>query len=187
MHCQLCGADGPDLTRISGVDICGTCRTVDGRQLLLDHGIVCDWNVMLGWLSASIALPPRQHSFVLKCVPEGLHHKLIKLLVHEVEVGDPAFDDNVFIRTSDPERAAAVLANEGVQSALVSLLSRRSGDNRGPAPKISLDGSTLSARVRTEGPLGSPASTEACLELVALALHLSGASSQTTSEHRAAK
>ena len=174
MSCHLCDADDADILRISGINFCGPCRATDPRELLLTHGIVLDWNVMLGWLSASIALPRQSTGFALKCVPEQVHTKIMKLLVHEVEVGDPVFDDRVFVRTSDPGRAAETLANEGVQSAVLYLLAERNPGRTSMTPRISLDGTTLSARVHAGGGPTSRSATTTCLELTALALHLSG-------------
>jgi hypothetical protein len=185
MGCHLCDTDDADILRISGINFCGPCRATDPRVLLLSHGITLDWNVMLGWLSASIALPPQSKGFALKCVPEQVHTKIMKLLVHEVEVGDPVFDDRIFVRTSDPGRAAETLANEGVQSAMLYLLSNRNPGRNSMTPRISLDGTTLSARVHAGGGPRSPNAVTTCLELAALALHLSGILSERSTAAQA--
>lgn len=180
MHCQLCQADGPDIARIAGIEFCFTCRSVDVRRLLTERGIVCEWQVLFGWLIATITLPPQPHPFALKCGRQGLHNAWLKLFVHEVEVGDPIFDDRVFVRTSDRERAAAVLANEGVQSAVLGLLSRTFRHTRGPPPYVSLNGNVISARVQVSDSLGLPPTRDAQVELMALALHLTAESDSAT-------
>jgi hypothetical protein len=53
----------------------------------------------------------------------SLHHEqlgwLRRLFAREVQVGDPLFDDTVWVATGDTDATARLLASEGVQSAVL--------------------------------------------------------------------
>lgn len=55
---------------------------------------------------------------------EGFRDKLAKLFKKEVQVGDSVFDDAVFIDAADAPALRALLAIEGVQSAILDLVGR---------------------------------------------------------------
>ena len=50
--------------------------------------------------------------------PEGFTHKLRKLFSSEIQVGDPMFDDAVFVSTNTNEATVAFLNKPGVQDAI---------------------------------------------------------------------
>ena len=57
-----------------------------------------------------------------RCTRQRMRHRVLKLFVHELEVGDPLFDDRVFISTETPEETQRVMDEEGVQSAILALV-----------------------------------------------------------------
>ncbi len=122
--CTLCRTQTAHdkLDRISGIDVCSNCRNTDPAESLAALGIPVEWDTQLMRFCAGLGLPGQDPNFYLKCVPELSFHKLVKVVSSEVEVGEPAFDRQIYVRTSDPVRAEQVLANEGVQSALLALL-----------------------------------------------------------------
>jgi len=171
--CALCRKPWPAdaLDRISGLDLCGNCRLDEPTRALGSHGIIVEWDVRLGWFNAGLGLPNADADFHLSCVPEMITHKILKWVVHEVEVGDPAFDKAVYVRTSDRERAAKLLANEGLQSCMLTFLTAVRV-NELASNHVTLKGPTLTLASR---PLGSlpPERVQALkVETAVLALHL---------------
>lgn len=51
---------------------------------------------------------------------EGLSKKLVKLFKKEIEVGDPKFDDIVYVSTDTPEETAAFLKLPDIQTTILS-------------------------------------------------------------------
>jgi len=47
---------------------------------------------------------------------EAVLKKIVKIFSKELQVGDPAFDDKVYISTSDPEKTGHFLQNEDVRN-----------------------------------------------------------------------
>ncbi len=147
--CSLCQKEliAAEADRVSGLDICSPCRISEPTDSLMARGIRVEWDVRFGWFHAGLGLPGADPDFHLSCVPEMLHHKVIKWVQHEVQVGDPAFDKQIYVRTSDPGRAAQVLANEGVQSCLLTFLTEvRTNDIKGN--HVTLKGPTLTLSSR---------------------------------------
>lgn len=122
MTCAFCNQASTQLDRLAGLDVCTTCASSDPEPLMLAHGIYIDWNAQLQTYSTSAAIEGIDRELQLTLSPELLHHKLLKLFVEELQVGDPSFDDHIYIRTNTKNRAADLLGNEGVQSALLALL-----------------------------------------------------------------
>ena len=55
---------------------------------------------------------------------EGFLDRLRKLFQREIQVGDPLFDDFVFVNTDDRPEVEALLRHSGAQSTLMDLVSR---------------------------------------------------------------
>lgn len=53
---------------------------------------------------------------------EGLQHKVVKIFKREVQVGDPSFDDAVYIQTETPEKTAHMLQSPDVRTLIKGLL-----------------------------------------------------------------
>ncbi|TNE90971.1 MAG: hypothetical protein EP330_06805 [Deltaproteobacteria bacterium] len=142
--CALCGE--PADQRFSGLDLCAVCLTSDPSAALAGRGVPAEFARTLGAFNAGLGIPGAPADFRLQCVPEMLHHKAMKLFSSEVQVGDPSFDQLVYVRTSDAATARSVLASEGVQSALIGLLrDTRANDLRGS--HVTLEGPTLTVQV----------------------------------------
>jgi len=173
-RCSLCDVEhaADQLDRVSGLDLCTACRITDPTEALRARGIAVEWSARLGWFHAGLGLPHADADFRLVCVPEQLHHKVLKWVVHEVEVGDPLFDRRVYIRTSDPTRAKQLLEAEGLQSALIVFLTDVKV-NELLNNHVTLDGPTLTIATRPMESL-TPARIQALkIEAAALALPLS--------------
>ena len=73
----------------------------------------------------SVAARPRaEFSVTADFSREGMLDKLRKLVRREIQVGDPLFDDFVFIKTGDRHETEALLHHSGAQSTLMELVSR---------------------------------------------------------------
>ena len=172
MKCALCQLpDRGGLLRRSGLDLCTACLSRDPTKALAARGIPAEWDTALLRFSAGLGIPGLDPTFTLSCTPEHLGHKVVKLLSHEVQVGDPVFDDRIYVRTSDPVRAEAFLSREGVQSALLALLGDVRANDLG-GNTVSLEGPTLTVGVRPNGGLPPVRVTDLQIETAALALHL---------------
>lgn len=181
MTCAFCNRPHDQLDRFAGLDICSTCATSDPEPLMLEHGIYIDWNAQLQTFSTSASIQGVDHELQLTCSPELLQHKLIKLFVHELEVGDPIFDDQIYLRTNTKARAADLLANEGVQTALLALLSGVRPGQVFPN-HVTLEQGQLTARsIPLEG-IGEDKVFDLRKHFAALALHLQRWSRANTAE-----
>lgn len=65
---------------------------------------------------------PRSAAVVASFTREGLGHKLKKIVKKELQTGDKAFDDAVFIATDTPEATAALLATPVVRAAVAAIV-----------------------------------------------------------------
>ncbi|NCG19360.1 MAG: hypothetical protein GWP91_10165 [Rhodobacterales bacterium] len=173
MVCALCQNNTPagQLDRFSGVDLCDYCRVTDPSESLTALGFAVAWDVKFMRFVASVHLPDQRADFYLRCTPELWHHKVAKWVIHEVQVGDPAFDKRVFIRTSDPDRASEILANDGMQSALLSLLTGLR-TNELIASHVTVERGVLQVNIRPTDSLSPERTQELQLETAVLALHL---------------
>jgi hypothetical protein len=172
--CSLCTTAYPsdELDRFSGMDLCSRCRSTDPAAALYVLGIPVEWNLSLGRFCAGAGVGQAQDpDFQLSCVPQSAVHAIMKWVVHEVEVGDPVFDTRIYVRTSDPVRAAELLADEGVQSALLALLSKVR-KNELVGNHVTLKGPNLVVNVRPLEALSPARVVDLKLETAALALHL---------------
>jgi hypothetical protein len=168
--CALCQSSGPT-SRVSGLDLCDACTLQDPGEALLRLGIASSFKAWGMRISAELFVPGMPEGFKLSAGPERLHHALIKLFSTEVEVGDPIFDDRVFLRTNDPERASLILRNEGVQSAVLALLSDLRQDDM-LFNHVTLEGTSLRVSVSPMRGLADDVLQSLTLEIAALAVHL---------------
>lgn len=109
---------------------------------------------------------PAERSFVAR--PERWTTVLSKLWVAEIEVGDPVFDQRVYLRAEGG--CIDLLREDGVQSSLLSLLS---GTYAELAPNhVTLDGTQLTMSVRPGELISESVFLERQLDVAALALHI---------------
>ncbi len=176
-RCDLCSMDGRGgLELVSGLRLCLECVHEDPTRALKTRGIVplegdLSFSTSPGFhFHASMFLDRHDLGFSLRCHREGLHHKVIELFSSGFEVGDPVFDDAVHLRTSDPDRARALLDNQGAQSALLALLTHApANDARGNA--VVLDRRRIVVDLNKVGDLDEDGLQRLRLETAALAMH----------------
>jgi len=166
--CGLCDG-GEATTTVSGLGLCDVCAHTDPSEKLAARGQPAEFAKVLMRFTAGIHVPGLPEGFTLRIAPERLAHSLVKMVMTEVEVGDPLFDDAIFIRTSDPDAARRYLAPEGVQSALLALLS-------GVRPEVTpnlvlLEGDAVTLSVRPLEDLDEERWLAYQLEAAALAVH----------------
>ncbi len=172
-RCELCSSPAlpGGLAPVAGLVICERCRAVDPAPSLAEHGVAVEWDARLGRFSAGLGIPDQDPKFTVKCVPELWAHKLAKIGIDEVEVGDPSFDGRVFVRTNSPEAAKSIMAGEGVREALLALLGNvRVNELLGN--HVTLEGPTLTVSTSPRGGLEEARVQELKLAVAALSLHL---------------
>lgn len=177
--CSLCARADVGLDRVSGIALCTPCMSVDPSDALAGLGATLSWRtrflgVPVGGtrmrFGAEVGLRPWSVPFALTAVPELITHKVSKLAIREIEVGDPVFDRAVYLRTSSPPDALRLLS-EGVQSALLALLSGVRTNDLG-MNLVKVEGSRLQVRVSKLDPLDEAAHQALKLETAALVLHV---------------
>ena len=128
MACAFCGLESMDGTyaRIAALDVCEECRTSGVFHHLRERAYEAQNRV---WVSRSgdikkqyqritIRLPV-DTGIRLRCVRERWYHDLTRLFRRELEVGDPLFDEYIYVAKGSSADVATLLANEGVQSAIL--------------------------------------------------------------------
>ncbi|HEY8379418.1 MAG TPA: hypothetical protein VIK91_23160 [Nannocystis sp.] len=130
--CQL-SFERRRLRRDHELDFCDPCACGHALQALRERGHIIErrtWEtthrsqnrtVVVHHLEIT-AQAPGDFVVTATFTRENFLHKLVKLFHKEIEVGDPIFDDLVFIRTDERAQTLALLQNTGVQSALLTLV-----------------------------------------------------------------
>ncbi|WP_394829654.1 hypothetical protein [Pendulispora albinea] len=94
----------------------------------------------------ALTTPPKiQASFT----HEGLGKKLVKLFKKEIQVGDPAFDDVVYVSTDTPEETAAFLKSKDTQKTILTAVAG--------GGSIEIDERHILARIPGKDPTGDHA------------------------------
>ena len=136
--CDLCGeTTGGAGIYCARLDICATC--VQARPLaprVAHHGFELSMSERREERSSSDE-PDYIHTRVagvlatrlradVDFTTEGLGHRLFKFVgryLDEPQAGDPLFDDNIFVETNTPALTRVLLADAGVQSAVMQIVS----------------------------------------------------------------
>jgi len=153
-RCGLCGGDpgASGYNRVGGLDICDGCLHGDMSTRLKHMGIVVDGKAVQVARSSGSAYDsgdphivveievggtcPNHLPIGLAFSREGFTAKIAKLFTKEIQVGDPLFDDFIYIRCSgDEDIAERFLADEGVQTAIMELV--------GPKGHVTIEGGQI--------------------------------------------
>ncbi len=138
LPCAFCEQPHPrtQLRRDHELDICDHCAHGGAQAAMLARGntlSVREWTTSVHSPNGSqytvhhlsVAARPRvEFSATADFSREGMLDKLRKLVRREIQVGDPLFDDFVFIKTGDRQETEALLHHSGAQSTLMELVSR---------------------------------------------------------------
>lgn len=111
----------------------------------------------------SITARPRVSlSFRASFARESTLDRMIKVFRRELQVGDPMFDDFIYISTRDRAQVTSLLDSTGAQSTLMDLVSRFNS--------VFFDGGAFEVRERGTEPIGPDAT--AMLSVAAMLVHL---------------
>jgi len=171
MHCALCSSPlSPATARpLAGLSVCDPCMAMSPDEPLASHGIAVDFRWQMLRFGASLQIPGVPDDVTFSARPERWTTAVAKLWVAEMEVGDELFDRHIYLRTAG-DSAGPLLADEGVQSALLGLLS---GTRQELVPNhVTLHGTLLTVSVRPLVPMGEDGFLERQLLTAALALHV---------------
>lgn len=138
LPCAFCETPLPrkQLSRDHELDICDHCARGGVKAAMLAGGrtlTVRQWTSTVRSPTGSqyivchlgvTARPRTEFTVTADFSREGFVDKLRKLLRREIQVGDPLFDDFVFIKTEDRRETEALLHQPGAQSTLMELVSR---------------------------------------------------------------
>lgn len=135
-ECAFCQRTHPrdHLRRDHELDICDPCACGHAEAALRERGHSIDtrrWETTVRTRHGTetvyhfelTAHAPGDFAATATFTRENFLHKLVKLFKKELQVGDPLFDDFVFIRTEDRIQVSTLLQGSGAQSTLMSLVS----------------------------------------------------------------
>ena len=175
MDCAFCGKPSPLGTydRMAGLDVCSLCRKSGVLKHLLHRGylVTSRYRIIPGSrqnggrtavLEIDITLPvdPGLH---LRCVKESWTHAIQKLFRNEIQVGDPIFDDHIYISKGSGAAITDLLSHEGIQSAILLV---------GIRGTFVLEGPRLTARCSYRIPPSARERRDVELEVAAAAIHI---------------
>lgn len=100
------------------------------------------------WTCTHIWTLPQSTQIQASFAREGFTKKLVKLFKKELQVGDPTFDDLVYISTDTRDATAALLAAEDLRGVIKQLLLAGGG--------LSIDGDKVTISAVVEGPDDDP-------------------------------
>lgn len=123
------------LRRDHELDICDPCARGGAQPALASRGhrlTIREWTSKVNSPNSSYTI---HHLAVTGSAPagfpvsatfsrEGMLTRLRKLFQREIQVGDPLFDDFVFVDTDERHETEALLRRSGAQSTLMDLLGR---------------------------------------------------------------
>jgi hypothetical protein len=118
--CATCNSDAFEPTNVinRGMHLGYWSRSKDGtvNSHLKEMGQETHYNI------TALVEIPHPSDIHTKLQYEGFSAKLHKIFEHEIQIGDKAFDDLVWIRTNTPESTRAFLSLSGVQNAISELI-----------------------------------------------------------------
>jgi hypothetical protein len=148
------------MNRMYGLDICDDCRLAPSERVGGWASLFVEerWdNVRRRNRNEPVQIISviARGSVALPAVSFGPEHLgwLRRLFAREVQVGDPLFDDAVWVATSDHEATARLLASEGVQSAVLEAVAM-SAELRLRGKEVFVRTSASSSRARAPGEVG---------------------------------
>ena len=175
MQCAFCGEPSPLGTydRMAGLDVCSLCRKSGVLKHLLNQGylVLSRYRIIPGSrenggqnciLEIDTALPV-DPGLQLRCVKESWAHSIQKLFRNEIQVGEPIFDDHIYISKGSGAAVADLLSHEGIQSAILLV---------GINGTFVLEGPRLTARCTYRIPPSTQERRDIELEVAAAAIHI---------------
>ena len=173
--CAFCEQPyGPTrLRRELDLDICDRCACGHARFALLERGFTIttrEWQTRERAGDDSYAIyhyavtarPRVSLSFRASFARESTLDRQIKEFRNHLQVGDPLFDDFIYISTRDRAQVTALLDSSGAQATLMDLVSRFNS--------VFFEGGAFEVRERSDSPVSpdAPALLSICAMLVYL-------------------
>jgi len=173
--CAFCELPhGSDILRRDyELDFCERCAEGRAEVALRERGhtiVTREWqtrervgNEHYTFYHYSITARPRVSlSFRASFARESTLDRMIKVFRRELQVGDPLFDDFIYISTRDRAQVTTLLDSTGAQSTLMDLVSRFNS--------VFFDGGAFEVRERGTDPISPDA--PAMLSVAAMLVHL---------------
>jgi len=175
LPCAFCEAPHPraQLRRDHELDICDRCALGGAQAMMAWRGHTItkrEWTTTVQSQRSTYTIyhlaitgqAPSGFCVTADFSREGMLTKLRKLFQREVQVGDPLFDDFVYINTRDREDTEALLRRSGAQSTLMDLLCR--------FDRVTFVNGTFELYKKDTGPIGF--GDEGALAVCALLAHI---------------
>ncbi|MCP4603538.1 MAG: hypothetical protein GY847_23970 [Proteobacteria bacterium] len=162
MKCSLCKQDtGSGATHpVAGLSVCGACYTdsylstrLTNRGLHIGFWYRDDKGSVLTGMEdleggghhtlTVLAEAPYSSDIHAKLQYEGFNAKMNKIFQHELQIGNQAFDDLVWIRTNTEPETKAFLSLSGVQQTIMELIDMES--------EIDIDGAKIYLKAESNG------------------------------------
>lgn len=135
--CDLCGVALKNRgNRLAELNWCESCFLGDPCSQMKTHrGLLLQcraWSESRGTgtsrrtvycLELNGSTPQKSAGLDIKFSREHIGHKIIKLFAKEIQVGDPLFDDNIYIATPTERAAKSFVSTSGIQSAVMEMVS----------------------------------------------------------------
>lgn len=129
--CDICGRPSTQtaLRQICNIDVCTKCFRGDLSKQIESRGWKIDvnmWEVqaqgVIRYVEVTCTRKGGDVPIKASFRPEHLPQKAIKLFKREIQVGEPEFDDAIYISTDTPELTAKLLEQKGVKGAIMALV-----------------------------------------------------------------
>lgn len=124
--------------RIAGMDVCPRCEIGNVLRILQTRGYALDIKI---WQTENsnprsggpnvwyhirlLGRTPVQTDLHVRFSRENILDKVAKIFTREIQVGDPLFDDMIYVRSKESSPVRGFLASEGVQSAVMEMVGSR--------------------------------------------------------------
>lgn len=176
--CALCHGLVPaaDLNRFSGLDVCSSCSLLELSGLVPSVGMTITFvrptasgNNLQHRVEVVVHdAPPVLEQLSWQFRRERLLQRVRNRLLGELQIGDPLFDQVVSIEEASQEDVELLLGNEGLQSAILSLVSHMEGTR----DVVRLHEATLHWSCTRNTPYTEEAWRQVLLECLAIGIHL---------------
>ena len=124
--------------RIAGMNVCPRCEVGNVLRVLASRGYALDIEI---WQTENsnprsggpnvwyhirlLGRTPVRTNLHVRFSRENLLDKVAKIFTREIQVGDPLFDDMIYVRAKENSPVRDFLASDGVQSAVMEMVGSR--------------------------------------------------------------
>ncbi|MEE2645495.1 MAG: hypothetical protein VYD19_11230 [Myxococcota bacterium] len=172
-RCALCFEEAESFNRVGGLEVCDQCFHGDLASRMEQ---LRGWIVYISTCVRKVRVQHQTHIYYqttcevtlstesaleLRCARLDFFSKLFGRFLGRVTVGDPLFDEFVYLRTKKPAQLRSLLKNESFQSSVMDLL--------GELPRFRVEGEQISGFIESQDP---PDTNLICREIAVFGAHI---------------